>query len=123
MSKFRFPAMAGGLALTAAFATSAFAITNEAECASEGGSMVNVKNSDYCLVPIRDKAYHDEIYDGNQLGVKECPGDKLNDDTYCLYPVTIRPAPVAAATPEEALEMAGETVLEPGTVVDDAVNN
>lgn len=123
MSKFRFGAMAGSLALTAAFATTAFAISNEADCSSEGGTMVNVKNSDYCLVPIRDKAYHDEIYDGNQLGVKECPGDKLNDDTYCLYPVTIRPAPVTASTPEEALRLSGEEILEPGTVVDEVVDN
>jgi hypothetical protein len=41
------------------------------------------------------KAYHSEIYDGNQLGVIDCPGDKLNDDLYCLYPVTIRPQPEA----------------------------
>jgi len=60
-------------------------ITNKDQCEFEGGSMVTVKGSDYCLVPIRAKAYHSEIYDGNQLGVIDCPGDTLNDDLYCLY--------------------------------------
>jgi len=70
-------------------------ITNKDQCEFEGGSMVTVKGSDYCLVPIRAKAYHSEIYDGNQLGVIDCPGDTLNDDLYCLYPVTIRQQPEA----------------------------
>lgn len=67
-------------------------------CEAEGGTMVNVKNSDFCLVPIRDAEYADPIYDGNQLGVVDCPGSKLNDGKYCMYPVTIRPAPAAQAS-------------------------
>ena len=93
-------------AAVSAFAISAFSvpaaaatITDSATCQAEGGTMVNVKNSDYCLVPIRDAEYADEIYDGNQLGIVDCPGNKLNDGKYCMYPVTIRPAPVQAAAP------------------------
>lgn len=106
-------------AAVAAFAMSAIAvpasaasITNEASCQSEGGTMVNVKNSDFCLVPIRDAEYADEIYDGNQLGVVDCPGNKLNDGKYCMYPVTIRPAPVAE-TPAVSVESAEEVVEAP----------
>jgi len=100
MAKFLLGAIATTIAATAIMATPAHAISNDAECASEGGTMVNVKNSDFCLVPIRPEAYRDEIYDGNQLGVVDCPGNKLNDGLYCMYPVTIRPEP-AKATPVE----------------------
>ena len=92
-------------AATTMLATPAFAITNASECASEGGTMVNVKSSDFCLVQIRPEEYNDPIYDGNQLGVTDCPGDKLNDGDYCMYPVTIRPqvsAPIAPVTTETA---------------------
>lgn len=92
-------------AAVAAFAMSAIAvpasaatITDAPSCQLEGGTMVNVKNSDYCLVPIREAEYADEIYDGNQLGVVDCPGNKLNDGKYCMYPVTIRPAPAAQSS-------------------------
>jgi len=90
MGKFRFSAIAAGFALTAAFASPSFAVSNAVECSSEGGSMVNVKGSDFCLVPIRDKAYAGPEYDGNQLGVVECPGSKLNDGAYCMHPVTLK---------------------------------
>ncbi len=103
MSKFLLGAVATAITATAIMATPAHAISNDGECASEGGTMVNVKGSDFCLVPIRPEAYRDEIYDGNQLGVTECPGNKLNDGLYCMYPVTIRPAPTStAATTLEA---------------------
>ena len=82
-----------GIAITATalLATPALAIGNASECTSEGGEMVNLKGSDYCLVQIRPEAYNDPIYDGNQLGVTDCPGDKLGDGIFCMYPVTIRP--------------------------------
>lgn len=101
----------------AAFAAPAFAdakITDEASCQVEGGTMVNVKNSDYCLVPIRDEAYADPVYDGNQLGVVDCPGSKLNDDLYCMYPVTIRPAPASQASNAPAAPIVNETKKDEG---------
>lgn len=111
MGKFRSGIIAASIALVAATTIPSYAqsadkrssdapeiqVTNKDQCEFEGGSMVTVKGSDYCLVPIRSKAYHSEIYDGNQLGVIDCPGDKLNDDLYCLYPVTIREQPKADA--------------------------
>lgn len=92
---------AASLALALAFAAPAAAqsqstIKNAEDCTFEGGTMVNVKNSDYCLVQIRPEEYSGEEYDGNQLGIVECPGDKLNDGLFCMYPVTIRPQPAAA---------------------------
>lgn len=98
MAKFLLGAFAATLAATAMMATSAQAIENDEQCSMEGGTMVNVKGSDFCLVPIRPEAYRDEIYDGNQLGVTDCPGDKLNDGLYCMYPVTVREE--EAATPD-----------------------
>lgn len=121
MGKFTNTAIIAGIAMIA-FAGSANAvdIKNASDCQVEGGTMVNVKNSDYCLLPIRDEAYADPIYDGNQLGVVECPGNKLQDGQYCMYPVTIRPAPVVATTPEEALKMAPAVDTMTDTVVDSA---
>jgi len=116
MAKFILGALATSIAATAIFATSASAITNDSECMAEGGTMVNVKGSDYCLVPIRDEAYQDEIYDGNQLGVTECPGDELNDGLYCMYPVTIRPEVTDAST-----ETTTETTLV-DTIKDEAID-
>ena len=120
MAKFRMSATAIAFAASAIMATQAFAIGNETECNSEGGTMVNVKGSDYCLVPIRDEAYADPIYDGNQLGVTECPGDKLNDGVYCMYPVTIREE-VAAEAPavEEAVVAEESTLMD--AIVDEVV--
>ena len=97
MIKFRTAAVFSAIAL-GVIATPSFAITNASECQSEGGEMVNVKNSDYCLVPIRPEEYADAAYDGNQLGVVDCPGDKLNDGKYCMYPVTIRAETKAVST-------------------------
>lgn len=92
MGKFQTAAILAGVAIMGFAGTaSAATINNATTCQAEGGTMVNVKNSDYCLVPIRDKIYADPIYDGNQLGIVECPGNTLEDGKYCMYPVTIRP--------------------------------
>ncbi len=120
MAKFRMSATAIGFAASLVLASQAFAIGNEAECNLEGGTMVNVKGSDFCLVPIRDEAYADPIYDGNQLGVIECPGDKLNDDVYCMYPVTIRNQVSTETSAEVAAEVSTE-VETPATIDEDAI--
>jgi hypothetical protein len=106
MTKLRTAAVLTAFA-AAAFAAPSFAqvsITDSVSCESEGGTMVNVKNSDYCLVPIRPAEYADPVYDGNQLGVVDCPGSKLNDGKYCMYPVTIRPAPATEASAAPAVD-------------------
>lgn len=84
-------------------------IKSATDCDFEGGSMTNVKGSDYCLVQIRPEEYAGEAYDGNQLGVVDCPGNKLNDGLFCMYPVTlaksaITVAPTVASTAENAEE-------------------
>ena len=88
MANFRFGAAALGLTFAAVIAAPAFAVGSEAECSAEGGSLVNVKGSDFCLVPIRPAEYAGPEYDGNQLGIVDCPGDKLNDGAYCMAPIT-----------------------------------
>lgn len=109
MGKFTNTAVLAGIAMIAfAGSASAVEIKNSGDCTVEGGTMVNVKNSDYCLIPIRDKAYADPVYDGNQLGIVDCPGNKLQDGKYCMYPVTIRPAP--AATTQTTLPTADSIV-------------
>lgn len=74
-------------------------INNANDCQFEGGTMTNVKGSDYCLVQIRPKEYSGTEYDGNQLGVVDCPGNKLNDGIFCMYPVTVK----KTATPASSL--------------------
>lgn len=92
-------------------------IKNAADCEFEGGTMTNVKGSDYCIVPIRPEEYKGEEYDGNQLGVVDCPGDKLNDGVFCAYPVTVReeeatPVPEATEPAEEAAAEGGKSATE-----------
>jgi hypothetical protein len=67
MGKIRYGMIAAGIALIAASTVPSYAqsadkrssdaadinITNKDQCEFEGGSMVTVKGSDYCLVPIR----------------------------------------------------------------------
>lgn len=116
---------AASVALALTFAAPAAAqsqstIKNSDDCSYEGGTMVNVKNSDYCLVQIRPEEYSSADYDGNQLGVVECPGDKLNDGLFCMYPVTIRPqtVPTSVAPTVEAAPVVTETPAE--TAVEEA---
>ncbi|NNC38661.1 MAG: hypothetical protein EX271_07280 [Acidimicrobiales bacterium] len=112
---------AASLVLALTFAAPAAAestIKNAEDCSFEGGTMVNVKNSDYCLVQIRPEEYSGAEYDGNQLGIVECPGDKLNDGLFCMYPVTIRPQPVKAAP---AVETVPAVETTPASDVKDAV--
>jgi len=98
MANFRFGATALGLTFAAVIAAPAFAVGSEAECSSEGGSLVNVKGSDFCLVPIRPAEYAGPEYDGNQLGVVDCPGDKLNDGAYCMAPITGKTSSASTST-------------------------
>lgn len=118
MAKLLLGAMATTIAATAIFATSAHAITNSSECENEGGSWMTLTGGDYCLVPIRDEEYSDEIYDGNGLGVSECPGDTRHNGVYCMYPVNLRPKVEPIATPVDA----AATATEGTSIVDDAVN-
>lgn len=105
-----------GAMMVASFAVPAYAdttIKNASDCQFEGGSMTQIKGSDYCLVAIRPAEYADAAYDGNQLGVVDCPGDKLNDGVFCMYPVTIRASTVKASESVsqpamDAVEMAQE---------------
>lgn len=113
MGIFRTSAVLAGLAMVSMAVPASANMTSEADCSVEGGTIVKVKGSDYCLVAIRDKAYSDPIYDGNQLGVVECPGDKLNDGQYCLVPVTLREG--ANANTETATPPAAPAVTAPKT--------
>lgn len=89
-----------GAMMATSFAVPAYAdttIKNASDCQFEGGSMTQIKGSDYCLVAIRPAEYADAAYDGNQLGIVDCPGDKLNEGVFCMYPVTILPSTVKAS--------------------------
>lgn len=97
-------------------ASAASDIKSATDCEFEGGSMTNVKGSDYCLVQIRPEEYAGAEYDGNQLGVVDCPGSKLNDGLFCMYPVTVANTAMPAATivapaDEKVTEMAEEKTL------------
>ena len=117
---------AASVALALTFAAPASAetnIKNADDCSFEGGTMVNVKNSDYCLVQIRPEEYSGAEYDGNQLGIVDCPGDKLNDGLFCMYPVTIRPQPVKAeVTPAAEVAPMVETAPAANTMTDTVID-
>lgn len=111
MSKFKMGVLAAGFSLVA-FASPAFAIGSAPECNDEGGTMVNVKGSDFCLVPVRPEEYKDPIYDGNQLGVVDCPGNKLNEGQYCMYPVSLRGNATSKANEMNKAKTNGDVVME-----------
>jgi len=102
MGKLRSAIIATSLAFIATSAVPSFAqdvnkrsadapdivINNVDDCKSEGGSVVEGKDGDTCLVPMRPEEYQSEVYDGSQLGIIECPVDTINDGLYCLYPLS-----------------------------------
>lgn len=108
-TNFRFGAAALGLtfaALTAASASAA--IGSKADCEYEGGQIFSVKGSTVCVVAVRPAEYMDEIYDGQQLGVKDCNGEQISDGAFCK--VTLVSAPAAEMVdPETGGEMMEET--------------
>ena len=84
MAKFRLSAMAIGFVATTLFAGSALAIESKADCEYEGGEVFPVHNDIVCLVPIRAEEFHDEVYDGEQLGVKDCgDGEEIASGQFC----------------------------------------
>lgn len=100
ISKFTLAGAVFAATLMTAMPMTAFAasdIKSASDCQFEGGSMVKVKGSDYCLVQIRPEEYAGTEYDGNQLGVVECPGSKLNDGMFCMYPVTLAQSATSVA--------------------------
>lgn len=109
MTNFRFGAAALGLtfaALTAASASAA--IGSKADCEYEGGQVFTVKGATVCVVAVRPAEYVDEIYDGQQLGVKECSGEEISEGAFCRITLVSAPAEVMA-DPETAGEMMEET--------------
>jgi hypothetical protein len=111
MTKLRFGAAAIGLSIAALTAVSASAIGSKADCEYEGGQVFNVNGDTVCVVAIRPAEYSDEIYDGQQLGVKECAGEKIGEDQFCK--ITLVKAPENVSPPAEAdVEAAVEEVIE-----------
>ena len=88
MANFRYGAAALGLTFAAIIAAPAFASVSAAVCSAEGGDAIKVQGGDFCLVPIRPAEYAGPEYDGNQLGIVDCPGDKISDGAYCMAPIT-----------------------------------
>lgn len=129
MGKFRLAVSATALTL-AAFAAPSFAdVSSAADCEYEGGEVFNVQGATVCLVQIRPEEYRDnEAYDGQQLGVNKCTGEKINDDIFCK--ITLVPAPPkpavetpAAVEPVELTDVAGEVKAKVVETVSDAVKN
>lgn len=98
-------------------------ITNKEECESEGGSIVKRKGGEFCLVPLRPEDYQSEFYDGTQRGIIICPGDKINDDLFCLYPITAEPqdgdAGNADKADDSAIDIEDSPIDAEDSVIDD----
>jgi hypothetical protein len=103
MAKFRLSAMAAGFAMSVAFAGSAFAIESKADCEYEGGEVFNVAKDVICVVPMRAEEFHSEVYDGEQLGVKDCNGDEIAGGQFCKITL-VKGEPDKPTTAKEAAE-------------------
>lgn len=122
MAKFRSSAMAFGFAVTMLGASSALAIESEEDCEFEGGDVITIQDDVVCLVPVRHEDFHDEVYDGQQLGIKECAGESIADGQFCkvvlekgeVKTYKTKEEAEAAAKAEAEAEMKGEvtTVVE-----------
>ncbi len=119
MTKLRLGAAALGLSIAAFSAVSASAISSKADCEYEGGQVFNVNGATVCVVAIRPAAYTEEIYDGQQLGVKECTGEKIGDGAFCKITLIAAPEKVSPPAPAEG-EMTADEIAEP-TDAEDAV--
>ena len=109
MANFRYGAAALGLTFAAIIAAPAFASVSAAVCSAEGGDTIKVQGGDFCLVPIRPAEYAGPEYDGNQLGIVDCPGDKISDGAYCMAPITGgAPKVVPEASPAQFTPSLGE---------------
>ena len=109
MANFRYGAAALGLTFAAIIAAPAFASVSVAVCSAEGGDTIKVQGGDFCLVPIRPAEYAGPEYDGNQLGIVDCPGDKISDGAYCMAPITGgAPKVVPEASPAQFTPSLGE---------------
>jgi len=109
MANFRYGAAALGLTFAAIIAAPAFASVSAAVCSAEGGETIKVQGGDFCLVPIRPAEYAGPEYDGNQLGIVDCPGDKISDGAYCMAPITGgAPKVVPEASPAQFTPSLGE---------------
>lgn len=117
MNNFRFGAAALGLSFAALSAASASAIASKADCEYEGGQVFSVKGATVCVVAVRPAEYMDEIYDGQQLGVKECNGEQISDGAFCK--VTLTSAPDMMGDVDNSDEMIEKT----GDAVEDAADN
>lgn len=117
MTNFRFGATALGLTFAALSAASASAIGSKADCEYEGGQVFTVKGATVCVVAVRPAEYMDEIYDGQQLGVKECNGEEISDGAFCK--ITLTSAPAMMGDVDNSDEMIEET----GDAVEDAADN
>ncbi len=115
MAQFRLTAIAAATALTAMFASSAFAIDSKAACEYEGGETFTIYGDLVCVVPIRAEEFHGEEYDDAQLGVKTCEGKLIGDGQFCRITLIEgkKPVPAEAVAPADA-----ETMTE--TLVDTA---
>jgi|GEM_PF-1344260 len=117
MTNLRFGAAALGLTFAALSAASASAIESKADCEYEGGQVFSVKGATVCVVAVRPAEYMDEIYDGQQLGVKECNGEEISEGAFCK--VTLVSAPAMMGDVDNSDEMIEET----GDAVEDAADN
>lgn len=106
MAKSHFKMTAVGFATTLLFAASAGAVESKADCEYEGGEVFPVHNDIVCLVPVRAEQFHDEVYDGEQLGIKDCNGELIADGQFCK--ITLLKGESTFKTKEEAEKAARE---------------
>ena len=118
MTNLRFGAAALGLTFAALSAASASAIESKADCEYEGGQVFSVKGATVCVVAVRPAEYMDEIYDGQQLGIKDCNGEQISDGAFCKVTLVSAPASVMADP-----EIAGEMMEETGDAMVKAADN
>jgi len=112
MTKLRIGVAALGLSIAALTAVSASAIGSKADCEYEGGQVFAVNGATVCVVAIRPAEYSEEIYDGQQLGVKECKGEEIGDGAFCKITLVAAPEKVSPPAPAQGEAVEAEDAVE-----------
>ncbi len=116
MIKSRIAAIATGAALTVVMSSAAFAVSSDAECVANEGTVMDLQNVKHCLVPVIAEEFQGEEYANDIKGVKSCTGTlrKTSIGDYCLIALEAKPA---AVTPAAAVEGASDQI---NTAIGDA---
>lgn len=114
----RMASVTAGAALSVMLSSAAFAVSSEAECVVNDGTVMDLQNVKHCLVPVIAEEFQGEEYANEIKGVHSCTGAlrKTSIGDFCLIALeaksaaTVTPAAVTTVEAPAVSEMASEKI-------------